>query len=170
MDYKASKDMTIQAITIGIVLLFAFLSYRSAVALIHSNGNLATILIHSSVLIFLLGTLLLCFLFAPQKYSIEENEIIIQRPISNIHISIDSIKEIRQVDKSETKGMIRTFGVGGLFGNFGKFYAPALGRITMYATQNKNYVLIIANKRKIIITPDDLAIIEQIKLKKPANF
>jgi hypothetical protein len=166
MDYKASKDMTVKIITIGVIILFAFLGYKSLIGIIHSNGKLTLILIHSSVLIFLVGTLLLCFLYAPQKYSITENKLIIHRPISDKYILIDSITEIRKVDKSELKGTIRTFGVGGLFGNYGKFYIPALGNVTLFATQSKNYVLIITNKRKILITPDDLGIIEHIKEKR----
>ena len=157
--------MSTQIITIVIILLFAFLSYRSYIGIVYSKGDTNIIIVHSLILVTLIGTLLGCYLFAPQKYSVNGNELIIHRLISNKIILIDSIKEIRQVDKSELRGMIRTFGVGGLFGNYGKFRTPSLGNIIMYATQNKNYVLIITDERKTIITPDDLQIIEQIKHK-----
>jgi len=165
MDYKASKDMTVQIITICVVVLFAFLGYKSVMGLIHANGNITPILIHSSSLVLFAGTFFLCFLLAPQKYSVDDDYLIIHRPLSDIRISLDSIIEIRKVDKSELKGMIRTFGVGGLFGNYGKFYTNDLGNITMYGTQNKNYILIRTEGEKILITPDDLGIVEHIKSK-----
>jgi len=170
MDYKASKSMTVQIITIGVVVLFAFLGYKSVMGLIHAKGNMTPILIHSGSLVFLAGTILLCYLFAPQKYSVDADYLIIHRPLSDMRISLDSIIEIRKVDKSELKGMIRTFGVGGLFGIYGKFYTNDLGNITMYGTQNKNYILIRTQSKKILITPDDSGIIEQIKSKKPTNL
>lgn len=166
MDFKASKDMTVHIITIGIILLFAFIGYKSIIGIIQSNGKLTPIMIHSGVLIFLTGTLLFSYLYAPKKYTIDEHSLIIHRPIGNKIIPMDSIMEIRQIDKSELKGTIRTFGVGGLFGNYGKFYTPLLGSLTFYATQSKNYVLIVTNQNKILITPDDLGIISILREKK----
>ena len=165
MEYKASKGMTVQIITFCVLVLFTFLGYKSVTGLIHANGNMTPILIHSSLLVFLVGTILLCFLLAPQQYSVDTDYLIIHRPLSDKKISLESIIEVRQVDKSELKGMIRTFGVGGLFGNYGKFYTNGLGNITMYGTQNKNYILIKTKNQKILITPDDLSIIDQIKYR-----
>jgi hypothetical protein len=158
--------MSIHIITAGVVILFAFLGYKSFMGLIHANGNTASILIHSSILIFFTTTLILSYMFAPKSYSIDKDNFVIHRPISDKIIKLDSVIEIREVNKSELKGMIRTFGVGGLFGNYGKFYTQNLGSITMYGTQNKNFILITAGERKILITPDDLSIIDQIKNRK----
>jgi len=128
MEYKASKDLTVQIITIGVVILFAFLGYKSIMGLINSNGNLAPILFHWSVIVFLFGTLLLCFLYAPKSYSVNEDKLVIHRPLNDKYIPIDSIVEIRPINKSEFKGTIRTFGVGGLFGNYGKFHSNGHGK------------------------------------------
>jgi hypothetical protein len=166
MEFKASKSMAIQIITIGIIVLFVFLGYQSFIGLLHAKGNLTLIITHSSVLLFLTATILLCYLFAPQKYSIDKDNFIVHRPISNKVIPLDSIMDVRTVNVSELKGMIRTFGVGGLFGNYGKFYCQGLGSVTMYGTQNKNFILIKTGSRKILITPDDLSLIDQIKSRK----
>ena len=170
MEYKASKDMTVQIMTIGVVILFAFLGYKSIMGLINSNGNLTPILIHSSVIVFLFGTLLICFLYAPKSYSVNENKLVIHRPLNDKYILIDSIIEIRPIDKSEMKGTIRTFGVGGLFGNYGKFHSNGLGNFTMFGTQSKNYVLIKTNSKKLVITPNDITLVEQIKTMKTASL
>ena len=110
--------MAIQIITIGVIVLFAFIGYKSLIGLLHAKGNLTVIMIHSSVLIFLTATILFCYLLAPQKYSIDNDNFIVHRPISDIIIPIDSIKDIRIAGDWDLKGMIRTFGVGGLFGNY----------------------------------------------------
>jgi hypothetical protein len=61
------------------------------------------------------------------------------------------------------RGTIRTFGVGGLFGYFGKFHTPNIGHITFYATQRVNKVLIVTKQgKKIILTPDDIGLIQNI--------
>lgn len=170
MVYKASKDMTVQIMTIGVVILFAFLGYKSIIGLINSNGNITPILIHSSVIVFLFGTLLLCFLYAPKGYSINEDKLVIHRPLNDKYIPIDSMIEIRPINKSEMKGTIRTFGVGGLFGNYGKFHSNGLGNFTMFGTQSKNYVLIKTSSKKFVITPDEIEIVEQIKALKTASL
>ncbi|MCK5136062.1 MAG: hypothetical protein KAR19_09775 [Bacteroidales bacterium] len=55
-------------------------------------------------------------------------------------------------------------------GNYGKFYTNGLGNVTMYGTQSENYILIKTKRKKILITPDDLGIIEQIKSAMPASL
>lgn len=78
--------MSVQIITIGVIILFVFLGYQSFMALIHANGNITLTLIHSSILIFLIATIIICYLFAPQKYSIDKYNCIIHRPVSDISI------------------------------------------------------------------------------------
>lgn len=59
---------------------------------------------------------------------------------------------------------IRTFGVGGLLGYFGKFYTPQIGHMTFYATQRTNRILIVDKQgKKFLLTPDDISLIEKIK-------
>jgi hypothetical protein len=71
---------------------------------------------------------------------------------------------VRTLADNEAKGTIRTFGVGGLFGYFGKFHTPGIGHSTFYATQRKNKILIVtSNDKKIVITPDDNSLAEKLK-------
>lgn len=60
------------------------------------------------------------------------------------------------LEKDALYWSIRTFGVGGLFGYFGKFANAKLGNMTWYATRRDKTVLIkTAGNKKIILTPDD---------------
>ncbi|MBS4044542.1 MAG: hypothetical protein KGZ59_12085 [Chitinophagaceae bacterium] len=76
--------------------------------------------------------------------------------MNDIKLLKSEIISVGQLEKEKLKGTIRTFGVGGLFGYFGKFYNNKIGVMTLYATRRSNYVLIktSANK-KIILTPDN---------------
>ena len=72
----------------------------------------------------------------------------------------------RTVEKDEIVTLIRTFGNGGLFGYYGKFYSSKLGNITLYATQSRNRVLIkTIHGTQIMITPDDLSLVEALQEK-----
>lgn len=162
-EYKASMGLTVRIITICVVVLFVGLSCNSVFQLINSNFNWHQIIIHSSTLLPFIGLLLLSYVLAPYKYIVEDDTLIICRPISNVHIPVGSINQIRLIEKAEMKGLIRTFGNGGLFGIYGKFYSKALGSVTSYATQNKNYILVLAGKRKFVLTPNDLELVAEIK-------
>ena len=61
----------------------------------------------------------------------------------------------REISNNDMGLTIRTFGVGGLFGYFGKFFNSKIGRLTMYGTRRNNTVLIETDNKKIILTPDD---------------
>lgn len=81
-----------------------------------------------------------------------------------MNLKFDDIEQVRAVEEGEMNGLIRTFGVGGLFGYFGKYYANRIGNMTLYATQRKNRILIITKQhKKIVITPDDLSMLEKLE-------
>ena len=84
--------------------------------------------------------------------------------MSNKKIKLTDIAEIRIIPEGELIPGIRTFGSGGLFGYFGQFNYKGIGNVTLFATQKRNRVFIKTKQgRKIIITPDDLGITEQLK-------
>ncbi len=60
------------------------------------------------------------------------------------------------VDKDKMGWAIRIFGVGGLFGYFGKFANKEMGNMTWYATRRDKTVLVTTTgNKKIIVTPDE---------------
>lgn len=68
-------------------------------------------------------------------------------------------------------GSIRLFGVGGLFGYYGKYYNFKMGHMTLYTTQKRNRILMtMITGKKIIISPDDLNIIIEFKKRKENKF
>ena len=100
------------------------------------------------------------YLLRPHNYSISSDKLLIHRMLGNIEINLNDIQFVQEIDESQVKNSIRTFGVGGFFGNFGKFWNGKLGNMTWYVTRKNNFVLVeTKNHKKIILTPD-----------KPAEF
>jgi hypothetical protein len=141
MIYKASLDKTAIIITNLVTLLFG--------ALIVFNFILP-------LAIVLMIIYLIALLLKPLNYEITENELNIRRLIKSVHINRSDIESLELIDKSTLSGTIRTFGVGGLFGWYGKFTNSKLGDMTWYVTRRDKPVLITRKDgKKILISPDE---------------
>jgi hypothetical protein len=131
--------------------------YTVSYSIANLSSNIVSILLILSIYLF-------CFLFRPVSYVVEKNGITIKRPFKSYHIELNKIMNTYLTDKKTMKWTIRTFGVGGLFGYYGKFRNKTFGNMTWYATQQKNYLIIeTTNNRKIVLTPDDTDMIKEIQ-------
>jgi hypothetical protein len=166
MLFKASLDSLAKGMSIAILILFLGIGASIIYNLDPSNPSeiplWAAFLIES----IFLGIYLFCYLYAPQAYLVESDRIKIIRPIGKVDIRFNNISSIRLVDKSEIRTLIRTFGVGGLFGYHGYYYSSSLGKLILYTTQRKN-LLVIEQKvgRKILLSPDDTSLVETLITK-----
>lgn len=164
MEFKASLDTLAKILTLGVILLFIFIGQKSVKQLVIAQSDNTTVLIHSGIILMLLLIIIGCWLFAPKSYSICGGDLLINRPIGNVSFKISEIDEARVLSSNELSGLIRTFGNGGLFGYYGKFYNSKLKHLTLYTTQRKNRILIkTSQSKKIVISPNDLSIVEKLK-------
>ncbi len=167
MEFKASLDTLCKLLTAGAFLLIIWIAQKSVRELIAVRGDLIPTLVHSGVILFLLGTLVFTYLYSTYAYSVNNNKLIIHRPVANRIIKISDINEIRVIDSKELSGTIRTLGVGGLFGYYGKYYNSKIGSMTWYVTQQKNKILVRTGQgEKIIISPDDLSLIDKVQAQR----
>jgi hypothetical protein len=98
---------------------------------------------------------LLAFLFCPIHYQISSNALLIRRYGGNVLIDRTEIKEVKAIDPANLRKSVRIFGVGGLFGHYGKYANQTLGSMRWYATRKNNTVLLLTHaNEKIILTPD----------------
>jgi hypothetical protein len=100
----------------------------------------------------------IAFAFRPIYYNLTADKLTIHRLFTDVKIDRNQIKSVELLDKEKISWSIRTFGVGGLFGYYGKFANTNLGSMTWYATRKDRMVLVrTINNRKIILTPNDPA-------------
>lgn len=155
MEYKASLDRLSIVMTVMTFLLLAWAAFK----LLHSPDLMAFVLIGAAVVT-------ICYGLHTQKYVIGNGMLLIHRPVKNVSFPTADIQQTKILEPNEMTGTIRAFGVGGLFGYFGKFYNRKFGFMTFYTTQRKNRILIqFKSGKKIIISPDDVSIINYLKEK-----
>jgi hypothetical protein len=150
MTYKATLDNLAKIVTIICTILFSIII---ASMIWQSKGDLD--LTYIAIITLILFTYILSYSFSPKNYSITDENLIINRLFSNKEIKLSSIQKVQELNNDELKWSLRTFGVGGLFGYFGKFWVGKLGSMIWYATKRNNAVLIESGSKKIIVTPDD---------------
>lgn len=148
MKFEASLDITAKIITIGIGLLFAFLI---AMPFLTEANDPVQIYIPCG----LAAIYLITYLYSPQSYTLTESELVINRPLKNLRIDLSDIQQIALFEKGMMNGAIRTFGVGGLFGYFGKFHNFGIGNVNWYLTRTDKAVILKTERRRIAVSPND---------------
>ena len=151
MIYKTSLDKLAKAVTIGVTILFAVIIVGQF-SIIKITGR--AIPIYTTVALLLIY--FIAFAFSPIHYQLSADKLIIHRFFKDVIIDRTQIKTVELLDKEKISWAIRTFGVGGLFGYYGKFANAKLGSMTWYATRKDRTVLVSTmNNKKIILTPDE---------------
>jgi hypothetical protein len=151
MIYKTSLDNLAKIITAGITVLFAVIIIGQY-SFIKDTGKMVPHLT-TIALLLIYG---ISYAFRPADYVLTKSTLTIHRPIKDIIINRKEIDSIELLNKDQLACTIRTFGVGGLFGYYGKFANTKLGRMTWYATRRDKMILVSTKEnKKIVLTPDE---------------
>jgi len=151
MKFKASMDNLAKGVTAAISVLFAVIIV--AQLFLYRSGSPITAII-TTILILIIYVV--SYLFRPTGYELTDENFIIHRAIKDVVIKKASIREVILPSSEQMRWTIRTFGVGGLFGYYGKFVNWKLGNMTWYATRRNKIILIMtADGKKLVITPDE---------------
>lgn len=97
------------------------------------------------------AVLLFCEGYAPQCVEVGDGSLIVVRRYDNVVIREDDIKELRPLDKQDLRYCLRLWGNGGVFGYTGYFWAPKLGRFSMYATSLSGLTLVRTYSRGTLV-------------------
>ncbi len=163
MEYKASLDQGAKIITGLISVLFlsiatwnVWLIYSGSDSTVQFAGNTIPVILMLVIYAF-------CYLFRPVCYVVGKTGLTIKRPLKDYHLEVNKIKNVYLTDKETMTWTIRTFGVAGLFGYYGKFRNKKFGNMTWFATKRNNYlVLETTNNRKIVLTPDNMEMAKEL--------
>ena len=107
------------------------------------------------VLIFVLGVII-----TPYEYILTNSELIIKRHYRDIVIPLQNIEVIRLMTDKEKKGTIQLFGAEGAFGSWGYYSTSMHNKLIVFARRYNNRTLIVTDRKKYVIAPDDLQLIE----------
>jgi hypothetical protein len=150
--FKASLDRLARISTI------IFSALLLGVAAINIRVLIGTQMPASAYLLvlLLLSIWLLCFGLAPIGYELTDTTLAVRRRLNRKFIARDAIAEVTLLNRESISWSIRTFGVGGLFGYYGKFANRKLGAMTWYLSRRDRVVLLrLHNGSKIVLSPDD---------------
>lgn len=157
MIFKASLDRLAKSITTGVFALFVVI-ITTQIYLSSLASNVAAI-----VTVFLLVSIyIVTYVFRPVNYVVTKDQLVIHRIISDVIIMRADIIKVEILLKDQLKWTIRTFGVGGVFGYYGKFVNSKIGNMTWYVTRTDNMVLIATIKNEnFVLSPDDVPLFIQ---------
>lgn len=162
--YPADFDLITKIITTAAGILnipLAYFFYQAHTHMPNPWINKIWLLIVFCLILFIMPII---YLWHVKHYVLDTDRLIIKRPISDKVILFSEIAQVFLPDQKEFIRTIRIFGVGGIFGFYGKFYNTHFGSMTWYVTQNKNRILIeLKTGKKIVISPNDVELCEAIK-------
>ncbi len=151
MTFKASLDSMAKRVTISVSILFAIIIVAE-LFIFRKEWQIGEVLTSLLLLVVYFGT----YFYHPINYDLTDENLIIHRPIKDVVIKRQNIKRVERLNHDQMKWTIRTFGVGGVFGYFGKFVNSTWGDMTWYATRRDKTILIETNDdKRFVITPDE---------------
>jgi len=151
MIFKASLDKTSRLITLAITILFAAIICWKFFVDVNPQANFKIPVAIGLALIYVSS-----YLFSTKSYELNQTELLIRRPLVNVTINPQQIKNAIAMDRKTMGWAARTFGVGGLFGFYGYFFNAKFGNMTWYATRKDRVILIETFQgKKIVISPDN---------------
>ncbi|RYY59164.1 MAG: hypothetical protein EOO12_16485 [Chitinophagaceae bacterium] len=153
MRFNSSMDRTARTVTILVFALFAVvLSVQ-----VHLAVELPTRWLPIAITILLLGIIVAISLgFRVTGLTLTENALLIHRPWRTKTIPIPEIQKAEALDREDLSWSLRIFGIGGVFGYYGRFANRKLGAMTWYLTRRDRTVLLrMKDGNKIVISPDD---------------
>ncbi len=92
---------------------------------------------------------------APRGFAIGEGRLrILRNGWPSTDIRLDAIRSVALLDPDALRGSLKLLGMGGLFGYYGVFRSPVLGSYRLHATRGGGLVLVRAEGRTLVLTPE----------------
>lgn len=152
--FPATMDKPMRRTSIGVVVFMITIAVILLSWGTFTPGMPGLALIGSGALGFII--LFGCWLFRPLGYTLTSEGLVLNRPLSPTTIPWAEIEAVEKEDQLGIFTLIRTCGVGGLFGYFGYFYRSREGSLFAYATRIDQVVWVRRRgKMPLLISPDD---------------
>jgi hypothetical protein len=139
-SFPVSYDRTTKIISVFVCALL--------LGIVLITGNAVAGCISLLVVVFAYG-------YSPRGYTIASRSIAVKRLFTTAHVSLEGAREARLATADDMRGAFRLWGSGGLFGYYGLFWTSRLGKCTWYVTSRKRPVVVIAESKTTLFSPDD---------------
>jgi hypothetical protein len=141
-------------ICVAPALFFGWMFFR----VLPGNDTVLTVIWGMMTALFA-AILMMGVICTPYKYILTSTHLIIKRRFRDVAVPLREIKLIRLMTPDDKKGMMRMFGAEGAFGLFGHFRTDAHPKLIVYARRYDHRSIIITDRKKYVIAPDDLQLI-----------
>jgi len=151
MKEKVTLDTLAKVMT---ALVFAVLISIAYYMIRDVSNNEIPVIAPVVVIGFFVLSLGSAWAFHPTSYEVNENGLLIHRPIGSLTISKDKIVNVESIDPAKLRFGMRLFASGGFFGYFGLYSSNSISRYFRYTGHSNNLIMIETDKRRYVIGPD----------------
>ncbi len=142
LSFPASYDTTTKIISVVVCILLAGVTLFTHSVVVAGAGAVL---------------LLLSYAYSPRGYVVADRCVTVRRLLRNVFFPLDGILEARRARADDFRGVLRLWGVGGLFGYYGLFRTSTLGKCWWYLTNRRNAVVVVTEKETALFSPDDVS-------------
>jgi len=158
LEFSSSMDKGTKSKTGFVLLIFAIVF---GVLLFQSLDDNNFIIIPIFILLIYVAILCYGIYETPVLYSVSQDILSIVSRWNKIHIPLVEIQDVHAFAAEDKKGLKKNLGAEGVLGNIGSYSSTLHKNLTVYTSRDSNWVLISKkNGKKIVISPDDLGMIQ----------
>lgn len=157
-DFRASLDRPTRVLTAlaSLFLLALALGLPLLAWAVPGERAVAPRLVALAQAPLVLGLLALCWALSPRGYRLDAHGLTVLRRLARgVHVPWAQLEAVEPLRPEHFTGVSRTFGVGGLFGYYGRFHSRGLGAFRLYATRQRPTVLVRTARGALVLTPDE---------------
>ena len=152
-NFTASLDSLAKSITFTVCLVIVIPFFT--IFMQYKKLNQPLLLLPPAVVAL---SLVIVALYRPNGYALSNDGLAVLRPAGPVRYPLQVIRSIAPVATKDLGFGLRTFGVGGFLGYWGRYRYQHIGAATLFVTDRSKMLLVtLADNRRIIISPDDTA-------------
>ncbi len=161
-ECKSSMDRGTKGKSIFVLVGFAVIITMTLLISRKSEENIS-VLFALGLLALYLALLVYGILNTPYSYQLSDELLVINRRRSSFKIPLHEIKLAREFNMDDRKGIVMTFGVGGVGGNLGRFSTKMHKKLHVLTSRDSNWTLIrMKTGKKYVISPDNIELINEV--------
>jgi hypothetical protein len=152
--FFASLDAFVIAVS---TLIVSILSAIIAFSIRWMAVTPAQWLLPSCIIVVCSAILIGGFLFAPTKFLLETDAVVVRRPVGDVRLAFSEISQVGTDDRwYGLSAKALPGGNSGLFGVYGRFHDRLLGHFRMYGTKaHGSVVLAMKHDETVVLTPNE---------------